>query len=192
MHNFYIQACSLFNFILFLYWVHPILKTREEQRQFHLLIKGLQNYPDHFQVCFRMSVVQCDSLPTILEPHVEKKTTNFHKPNDPEQQLVVCLRDGHTQRLSLSLLLSNNPLKDLDRYERTQKNQPSSEKKYDGWRVSESVCTYDWPYMMSHFFQTCQFRMEKTDSVCKGFNTQKANVKNHKWMQILNANSKWP
>ncbi len=40
------------------YWVHPILKTKQEQKEFHLQIKELWNYPDCFQVYFRMSVVQ--------------------------------------------------------------------------------------------------------------------------------------
>ncbi len=59
------------------YWIHPILKTRQEQGEFHLLIKELQNFPERFEAYFRLSVVQFDMY-------------------------TVCLRWGHTHRLSLS------------------------------------------------------------------------------------------
>lgn len=58
---------------------NPILKTRGRQGEFHLLVKELRNYTRHFQVCFRMSVVQVDSLLATLEQHVKRKTTNFCK-----------------------------------------------------------------------------------------------------------------
>ncbi len=48
------------------HWVHSILKTREEQGEFHLLVKELRKYPDRFQVYFRMSVVQFDALLAVL------------------------------------------------------------------------------------------------------------------------------
>ncbi|XP_042273182.1 uncharacterized protein LOC121900727 [Thunnus maccoyii] len=73
------------------YWVHPILRRCQEQGEFHLLIKELRNSPDRFQVYFRMSVVQFDTLLAILEPHIKKKTTNFRDPIDPEQRLAVYL-----------------------------------------------------------------------------------------------------
>ncbi len=59
------------------YCFYLILKKRQEQEEFHLLIKELWNYPDHFQVYFRMSVVQFDMLLAVLEPHIKKETTNF-------------------------------------------------------------------------------------------------------------------
>lgn len=37
----------------------------------------------------RKSEVQFDKLLAILEPHIKKKTTNFHNLIDPEQQLAV-------------------------------------------------------------------------------------------------------
>ncbi len=79
------------------YWVYPILKTGQEQEEFHLLMKELRN---RFQVYFRMPVVQVDVLLAILETHI-KKTTNVCKLIDPEQGLVGCLRQEHTQRLPL-------------------------------------------------------------------------------------------
>ncbi len=71
---------------------NPILKIRQEQGEFHLLIKELWNYPNRFQASFRMSAVQFDALQAVLEPHFKKKTNNFHKLVDPEQRLAVCLR----------------------------------------------------------------------------------------------------
>ncbi len=58
------------------YWVHPILKYREEG-EFPLLIKEQQDYHRRFNVFFRMSVVQFDALLAMLEPHIKKKTINF-------------------------------------------------------------------------------------------------------------------
>ena len=71
------------------YWVHPILRLRREEGEFHLLIKELRNYPKRFKIYLRMSVEQFDALLAILEPHIKKKTTNFREPIDPEQRLAV-------------------------------------------------------------------------------------------------------
>lgn len=60
---------------------NPILKTRRRQGEFHLLVKELQIIT--VQVCFRMPVVQVDTLLATLEPHVKRKTTNFCKLVDP-------------------------------------------------------------------------------------------------------------
>ncbi len=58
------------------YWVHPILRYREEG-EFPLLIKEQWDYHGRFKVYFRMSVAQFDALLAILEPHIKNKTTNF-------------------------------------------------------------------------------------------------------------------
>ncbi len=65
--------------------IHAILKIRQEQGVFHLLIRELHNYPDHFQVYFNMSVVQFNTLLAILGPHIKNKTNNFCKLIDREQ-----------------------------------------------------------------------------------------------------------
>ncbi len=54
------------------YWIHSLLNTRQDEGEFHLLIKELWNYPDRSQVYFRMSVVQFDTLLAILKPHLKK------------------------------------------------------------------------------------------------------------------------
>ncbi|KAI7806549.1 hypothetical protein IRJ41_007875 [Triplophysa rosa] len=73
------------------YWVHPVLRLRNEEGEFHLLIMELRDYPDRFKIYFRMSVAQFDALLAILKPHIKKKTTNFREPIDPEQRLAVCV-----------------------------------------------------------------------------------------------------
>ncbi|CAL9705130.1 unnamed protein product [Knipowitschia caucasica] len=73
------------------YWVHPILRSRAERGEYHLLT-DLRGYPDRFKSTFRMSVAQFDALLTTLAPHIRKKTTNFRDPIGPEQRLAVCLR----------------------------------------------------------------------------------------------------
>ncbi len=49
------------------YWVHPILKYREDG-EFPLLTKDLRDYHGRFKVYFRMSLAQFDALLAILEP----------------------------------------------------------------------------------------------------------------------------
>ncbi len=57
------------------YWVHPILKYREDGE--FLLIKEQRDYQRRLKVYFRMSVAQFDALLVILEPHIKQKTTKF-------------------------------------------------------------------------------------------------------------------
>ncbi len=45
------------------YWVHPILKYREDG-EFRLLIKDQRDYHGRFKVYFRMSVAQFDASDT--------------------------------------------------------------------------------------------------------------------------------
>ncbi len=44
------------------HWVHPILKTREERGEFHLLVEELRKYPDRLQVYFRCWDLQLNIL----------------------------------------------------------------------------------------------------------------------------------
>ncbi len=57
------------------YWVHPILRYREERES--PLLKEQRDYHGRFKVHFSMSVAQFDAFLAILEPHIKKKTTNF-------------------------------------------------------------------------------------------------------------------
>lgn len=50
--------------------IHPILKIRQEEGEFHPLMKELWVYPDHFHVILRMIVVHFDKLQAILKPHI--------------------------------------------------------------------------------------------------------------------------
>ncbi len=83
-----------------------------------------------------MLVVQFDALLAIQEPHLKKKTTNFHELIDPEQQVAVCLRWGHTQ---------NNPLNILGGCAKMQKIKtvPKKIMMDENFRVT------------AYFFQTC-------------------------------------
>ncbi len=55
------------------YWVHPILKYREDGEFLSLLRSSGINMGDS-KVYFRMLVAQFDAL---LVPHIKKKTTHF-------------------------------------------------------------------------------------------------------------------
>ncbi len=57
------------------YWVHPILKYREDGEFLSSLRSS--RIITRFKVYFRTSVAQFDALLAILEPHIKKKTTNF-------------------------------------------------------------------------------------------------------------------
>ncbi len=86
--------------------VHSILRTRQEQGQFHLLMKKLRHSPNSFRVYFRMSVVQFDTLLILLELHTKKKNTSFCESVNPEQLLAVCSRPGHTNTHTHLIVLS--------------------------------------------------------------------------------------
>lgn len=64
-------------------WVRPILTTGQEQGEFQLRVMA-----DHFQVYFRTSAVQFPTMPSLLEPHIEK---NFCKLVNLAERLEVDL-----------------------------------------------------------------------------------------------------
>ncbi len=67
-------------------WLYHLLKKTE--KILHLLIKELQNYADRFQAYFRMSLIQFDML---LEPRIQKNSTNVSESIYPEQLLEKCV-----------------------------------------------------------------------------------------------------
>lgn len=74
------------------YWIHPILKRREEHGEFHRLIQELKLYHEGFQRYFGMSVSDFENLLQMLAPSLRKEHTHYRKPIEPEQRLTVCLR----------------------------------------------------------------------------------------------------
>ena len=74
------------------YWVHPLLTDRKQLGTFQTTYKKQRLYPDRFKVAFRMTVPQFDDLLAKLEPHIQKKNTNFREAISAEQRLAVCLR----------------------------------------------------------------------------------------------------
>lgn len=50
-----------------------IYSWKKEQGQFHLLVKELWDYPNHFQAYFRISVNEFDTHPALLALHNKQK-----------------------------------------------------------------------------------------------------------------------
>uniref|UniRef100_A0A8C6LXM2 DDE Tnp4 domain-containing protein n=1 Tax=Nothobranchius furzeri TaxID=105023 RepID=A0A8C6LXM2_NOTFU len=72
-------------------WVHPILKTRERNGEYHHLMRDLKDDPDKFRTYFRLSPELFAHLLTLVTPKIEKIHTNMREPISPEERLAICL-----------------------------------------------------------------------------------------------------
>nr|XP_039260615.1 uncharacterized protein LOC120336901 [Styela clava] len=75
------------------WWVHPILRKREEAGEFHALVQELRlQRPAYFKEYFRMSTKEFDKLLGIVGPKIEKLTTTYRRPISAAERLAVTLR----------------------------------------------------------------------------------------------------
>uniref|UniRef100_A0A667WJE6 DDE Tnp4 domain-containing protein n=1 Tax=Myripristis murdjan TaxID=586833 RepID=A0A667WJE6_9TELE len=72
-------------------WVHEILTARQRLGEYNL-VQELQFHDDRFQVYFRLSREQFDTLLRRVGPSLERVTTNFRQPISPSERLAICLR----------------------------------------------------------------------------------------------------
>ncbi|XP_061610234.1 uncharacterized protein LOC133468394 [Phyllopteryx taeniolatus] len=72
-------------------WVPPIVKARRNLAEFGL-VRELQFDQDRFELYFRLSREQFESLLRRVGPSITKKTTNLKQPISPNQRLAICLR----------------------------------------------------------------------------------------------------
>ncbi len=146
------------------YWVHPILKYREDGE--FLLIKEQRDYHGWFKVYFRTSVAQFDALLAILEPHIKTKTTNFCELCARIYIQCFVLRDevdeldnrhsGFWRSLLRWLWTIKTPLKMLATDAKSTKNRTRSEFFYDGRKFRRqcvNVIDITWGRI---YFSTCE------------------------------------
>ena len=73
------------------YWVNPFNDDCDENSEFLKMYKRLRDHPKEFYGIYRMDVPQFDQLLEMLQPDIEKKTSNFRWPVSGEEQLVITL-----------------------------------------------------------------------------------------------------
>jgi len=83
------------------YWVHPLIRNRENSGKFLTLYNDLRKYPEKFFDYYRMSINSFDELLKIVREPLSKSYTQFRNPIIPEERLTVTLR------LSLFKLFNN-------------------------------------------------------------------------------------
>jgi len=156
------------------YWVHPILRLRREEGEFHF-IKELRDYPERFKVYFRMSVPQFDALLVILAhsififclfPYVVCHTVLLQFAVDDVDQLVRW-HWGFWRSRMVALNCQNVSQNACHGCEKCRKSNLI-------WiflwqtKVSEAVCKRDWHNVRSYlFFNVRTFCMRISDSVYK-------------------------
>jgi uncharacterized protein (UPF0548 family) len=74
--------------------IHPILKSREEEGEFHTLYYKLRRHPEKFKEYFRMDLDSFDKLYELIkhDSRITKSVTNFRNPLSGIQRLSICLR----------------------------------------------------------------------------------------------------
>ncbi|XP_069684976.1 uncharacterized protein [Periplaneta americana] len=93
-------------------WVHDINKKREQLGEYHRLCRELESFKDRFFIYFRMSRECFETLHQLLEPKIEKFTTNWRRPIPARERLAICLRhlatgDSH-QTIAFSFRLGRS------------------------------------------------------------------------------------
>ena len=68
-------------------WVHRLNKSRLDKGEFYSLYLDLRHYPQKFFTFFRMPVAKFDEFLWLITPRIRRKSSNFHQPISPEQQL---------------------------------------------------------------------------------------------------------
>lgn len=74
------------------YWVHPICKQRDQDREYRTLCVELEKFPDKYHTYFRMSQEMFDVLLKHINPYIEPVGSNFRKPIEAKLKLVLTLR----------------------------------------------------------------------------------------------------
>ena len=72
--------------------MHPIIESREQLGEYHLLVKELRPDESRFHAYFRMDTSQFGHLLSLVGPAITKLNSDFRSPIYPAQKLAVCLR----------------------------------------------------------------------------------------------------
>lgn len=73
------------------FWVHPIISKRKRYGEYNLLHE-LSMDCDWFLRYFRMTREHFDDLLAIVEPRVQRQTTNYRESINHKHRLMICLR----------------------------------------------------------------------------------------------------
>ncbi|XP_034006688.1 protein ANTAGONIST OF LIKE HETEROCHROMATIN PROTEIN 1-like [Trematomus bernacchii] len=74
------------------FWVHPILRKRQQRGEYHCLVQELRLDDHLFHQYFRMSKNVFDELLGKVGPLITKVDTNMHVSIGPAERLAICLR----------------------------------------------------------------------------------------------------
>lgn len=74
------------------YWVHKMLKKRNEEGEFATLHPELLEDQTKFFQYYRMSMAEFDHLLSQIREPLQKQNTTFRESISPVQKLAVCLR----------------------------------------------------------------------------------------------------
>lgn len=75
-----------------IYWVHPIVQSRNEKGHFTCLFTDLLKSEQKFFNYFRMSSKSFFELHDLIKRSVKKETTNMRRPISTKERLAVTLR----------------------------------------------------------------------------------------------------
>lgn len=73
-------------------WVHELNTQRKEFGEFHTLIPLLRMDDEKFLKYFRMPQICFDEVLTTIQQSIQKKSTNYREPIEPNERLAICLR----------------------------------------------------------------------------------------------------
>ncbi|KAL1513767.1 hypothetical protein ABEB36_003134 [Hypothenemus hampei] len=77
-----------------MYWVDPILETRETHSHYFTLFVELRRYENTFLNYFGMSIASFDELYRILKKSLKRQNTQLRSSISSEDRLMITIRIG--------------------------------------------------------------------------------------------------
>ena len=74
------------------WWVHPILRTRNQRGEYHALVREMRLDALIFEQYFRMPPIYFDELLGKVGPLITRADTTFRSAIPPAERLAICLR----------------------------------------------------------------------------------------------------
>src|SRR4051812_29102992 len=69
------------------YWIHPIIKQRNDQGDYNHLVRELNEDSELFQRYFRLSHDQFNHVLSVIGPAIRLQNTTWRNAIEPKQQL---------------------------------------------------------------------------------------------------------
>ncbi|KAF9413745.1 hypothetical protein HW555_008191, partial [Spodoptera exigua] len=73
------------------FWIHPLLVTRHDGKEFNIFISNLKKFEDKFFGYTRMSVKSYEELLTKLYLNIRGQDTRFRMSISPEEKLIITI-----------------------------------------------------------------------------------------------------